>query len=242
MSPFPPRHCQFCNTVFVPEHEHSLRQYCGVVCRIMASCDGVSDPEGCWIWNGARRPDIRIGVLRVVRRDGSNTSTTPGRAMYLAHHKQDSLTLKADITTSCGDGLCCNPAHLVVRARMNRSPTTPYRNRLNFPQMRIVEEKIRDHATITGASADPAERMVDYKPGWSDARIVELLATECGLKITTPQLSRFRKHHIGQVRRAVAMPKSLAARVEAMEQFLAVAHGYKYEPGEGEKYELGEGE
>ena len=71
--------------------------------------------NGCWIWKGARH-NQGYGMVSVLRgKDYKRTMTVVHRVT--ARLKYDKpLGHGDDIIHTCGNNLCCNPDHLVLRS------------------------------------------------------------------------------------------------------------------------------
>lgn len=79
-------------------------------CRIKAKCRVSNDPNGCWIWRGATRGDY--GIIRI---------RTSAKYLWRNAHRLAYAVWRGPIAKSwavehnCGQKLCCNPDHLVLK-------------------------------------------------------------------------------------------------------------------------------
>lgn len=79
----------------------------------MAGCLGTDTPNGCWIWNRAKR-DNGYGVMRILI-DGTYRMRTPSRVMYAIENGEVPHTYS--VVNTCGTKNCCNPKHLIIKVQ-----------------------------------------------------------------------------------------------------------------------------
>lgn len=95
--------CLFCGRL-----RGRKKRYCCMTCQIKAQCDGTDNPDGCWPWRGAVKPN-GYGTVHVKVR-GVYTMRAPARVMFSIEHGEVPRT--TSVVQKCGTKNCCNPKHL----------------------------------------------------------------------------------------------------------------------------------
>ena len=74
----------------------------------------IGEPDECWNWLGKPSERLKHGLF-----NAGNTLYRPARFAYQHHKGLNAVTLqrKHKIVVTCGNPLCCNPAHMVAETQ-----------------------------------------------------------------------------------------------------------------------------
>lgn len=99
--------CARCERM-VEDKQRPSRCYCSLRCQILSKCVGTEEPDGCWVWTGAKRGN-GYGIARLFL-GGRYRMITPSRIMYAIEN--GSVEYTRSVLNTCGTKNCCNPRHL----------------------------------------------------------------------------------------------------------------------------------